>query len=135
MCAPSLWSCPTLHSPRDCSPPGSSVHGIHQARILKRVAMPSSSRSSRPRDRAHASWVSCIACGFLTPESQGSPRELIPRAQREARCQRGENRNLEIILTLQATHHLRGKADNSIYFDSKPRPERTGRRLGEPSPE
>ena len=30
--------CPTLCDPKDCSPPGSSVHGILQARILERVA-------------------------------------------------------------------------------------------------
>ena len=35
-------SCPTLGHPMDCSPPGSSVHGISQARILEWVAMPSS---------------------------------------------------------------------------------------------
>ena len=29
------WSCPTLSDPMDCSPPGSSVHGIFQARILE----------------------------------------------------------------------------------------------------
>ena len=40
----------TLCDPVDCSPPGSSVHGILQARILEWVAMPSSRRSSRPRD-------------------------------------------------------------------------------------
>ena len=28
-------SCPTLHDPMDCSPPGSSIHGIFQARVLK----------------------------------------------------------------------------------------------------
>ena len=32
--------CPTLSDPRDCSPPGSSVHGISQARILEWVAIP-----------------------------------------------------------------------------------------------
>ena len=32
-------SCPTLCDPMDCSPPGSSVHGILQARILERVAI------------------------------------------------------------------------------------------------
>ena len=32
--------CPTLCDPMDCSPPGSSVHGILQARILERVAIP-----------------------------------------------------------------------------------------------
>ena len=47
--------CPTLGDPMDCSPPGSSVHGILQARILEWVAMPSSSRSSQPRDQT------CIA--------------------------------------------------------------------------
>ena len=35
-------SCPTLCDPTDCSPPGFSVHGILQARILEWVAMPSS---------------------------------------------------------------------------------------------
>ena len=35
-------SCPTLCDPMDCSPPGSSVHGILQARILERVAISSS---------------------------------------------------------------------------------------------
>ena len=32
--------CPTLCDPMDCSPPGSSVHGIIQARILDWVAIP-----------------------------------------------------------------------------------------------
>ena len=32
-------SCPTLYNPMDCSPPGSSVHGILQARILEWVAI------------------------------------------------------------------------------------------------
>ena len=39
-------SCPTLWEPMDCSPPGSSVHGILQARILEWVVMPSSWGSS-----------------------------------------------------------------------------------------
>ena len=43
-------SCPTLWDPMDCSPPGSSVHGILQARILEGVAMPSSRGSSLPGD-------------------------------------------------------------------------------------
>ena len=36
--------------PMDCSPPGSSVHGILQARILEWVTMPSSRESSEPRE-------------------------------------------------------------------------------------
>ena len=35
-------SCPTLCDPRDCSPPGSSVHGVVPARILEQVAVSSS---------------------------------------------------------------------------------------------
>ena len=44
-------SCPTLCDPMDSSPPGSSVYGIIQARILEWVAMPSSRESSQPRNR------------------------------------------------------------------------------------
>ena len=46
-----LWLCTTLCDSVDCSPPGSSVHGILQARILEWVAMPSSRGSSRPGDQ------------------------------------------------------------------------------------
>ena len=56
-------SCPALWDPRDCSPPGSSVPGILQARIVEWVAMPSSRGSSQPRD---GSQVSLIADGFFT---------------------------------------------------------------------
>ena len=40
----------TLWDPTDCSLPGSSVHGIFQARILEWVAISFSRRSSQPRD-------------------------------------------------------------------------------------
>ena len=49
--AESLQSCLTLCDPMDYSPPGSSTHGILQARILEWVAMPSSVGSSPPVDR------------------------------------------------------------------------------------
>ena len=49
--------------PMDCSPPGSSVHGILQARILEGVAIPFSRGSSLLGDRT---LVSCIAGGFFT---------------------------------------------------------------------
>ena len=44
-------SCPTLCDPMDCSPPGSSVHEILQARILEGVAFPFSRESSQPKDQ------------------------------------------------------------------------------------
>ena len=46
MRAMSLQSCPTLYDSVDCNPPGFSVCGILQARILEWVAMPSSGGSS-----------------------------------------------------------------------------------------
>ena len=45
----------------DCSLPGSSVHGTIQARILDRVAMPTSRGSSQPRDWTRISCISCTA--------------------------------------------------------------------------
>ena len=65
--AKSLQSCLTLCDPVDCSPPGSSVQGILQARILEWVAMPSSRGSSRPKDRTHAFYLHWQA-GSLPPE-------------------------------------------------------------------
>ena len=50
-------SCPTLWDPVDCSLPGSSVHGIFQARILQWVTISFSRGSSRSRDQTQ---VSCI---------------------------------------------------------------------------
>ena len=58
-------SCPTLCDLTDCSPPGSSVHGILQARILQWVALSSSRGSSWPRKWTHVSWVSCIGRWIL----------------------------------------------------------------------
>ena len=56
---------PTVCDPVDCSPPGSSVHGTLQARILEWVAMPSSRTSSWYRDRTPVSCVSCIGRRIL----------------------------------------------------------------------
>ena len=63
-------SCPTLLGLLDCSPPGSSVHGISQARILEWITISFSRGSSPLRD-----WtpVSCIAGGSLPTEPPGNP--------------------------------------------------------------
>ena len=58
-------SCLTLCNHMDFSPPGSSVQGILQARILEWVAISSSRGSSQPRD---LTCISCIAGRFFTPE-------------------------------------------------------------------
>ena len=59
-----LQSCLTLrpHALTINSPPGSSVHGVLQARILKWVAISFSRGSSQPRD---GTWVSCVSCSGM----------------------------------------------------------------------
>ena len=71
-------SCPSLCDPTDCSPTGSTVHGILQGRILEWVAMPFSRGSSE-------TWVSCIAGRFsiirATREAQLSSVQSLSRAR------------------------------------------------------
>ena len=61
-----------LSDPMHCSPPGSFVHGIFQARILEWVAIFSSSGSAQPRVWTWISWVSCIDRRFFTTAPHGS---------------------------------------------------------------
>ena len=65
----SLQSCLTLGHPGDCSPPGSSVHGVLQARILEWVAMPSSRGSFPPESLMSPDWQT----GSLSPVPPGKP--------------------------------------------------------------
>jgi len=58
-------SCPSLCDSRDYSPPGSSVHGIFQARILESITISCSTGFSRPRDQTRISRVSCIGRWIL----------------------------------------------------------------------
>ena len=60
MRAESLQLCLTLCDPMDCSPLGSDVHGMLQARKLEWVPISSSRGSFRLRDQTHISYVSCI---------------------------------------------------------------------------
>ena len=59
-------SCLTFCDFMDCSPPGSFVHWILQARILGWVVMPSSRGSSRPRGHTRVSCISCTESRFFT---------------------------------------------------------------------
>ena len=75
------------------SPPGSSVHGIHQARILEWVTIPFSRGSSWPRDQT---YVSCV----------GQTDSLLLSHQVQVKCrQKKEN---EIYLLLLFTHSIFG---------------------------
>ena len=79
MCSKSLQLCLTLCDPMDCSGPGSSVHEISQARILKWAAMTSSRGSSRSRGWTGVSSVQfsrSVMSDFVTPwtaSCQASP--------------------------------------------------------------
>ena len=66
--------CLILCNPMDCSPPGSSVHGILQARILEWIAIPSSRGSSQPSDQTHISHISSTGRWVLYHQHHlGSP--------------------------------------------------------------
>ena len=85
MGAKSLQSCPTLCNPMDCNPPGSSVHGILQVRILEWVAMPSSRDLSNPEIKPVSPGAPALSgrFGFFTTSSTweapiSSIRALIP---------------------------------------------------------
>ena len=53
-------SCPALCNLMDCSLPGTSVHGIFQARVLEWVAISIFRGSSQPRDWSHLCYASCL---------------------------------------------------------------------------
>ena len=63
--ARSLQSCPTLCDSKDCSPLGSPVHEILQARTLEKVAISSSRGPSQPRDQTCISYDSWIGRRLL----------------------------------------------------------------------
>ena len=64
-CSVCTQSCPTLCDPMDCSSPGSSVHGVFQARILEWVAISSFWGSSQPSDWTFLSRISCFGKRIL----------------------------------------------------------------------
>ena len=83
-----LQSCPTLCNSMDCSPSGSSVHGILQARILEQVAL---SSSGDLLDQTRVSEVSCMAGIFITTSAPckapcKSPRVSQGLNQRDSRA-------------------------------------------------
>ena len=80
--AKSLQFCLIFRNPMDCSPPGSSVHGILQTRKLEWVAIPFPGGFSQPMDQTHVSCASALAaaaakslqsCPTLCNPIDGSP--------------------------------------------------------------
>ena len=69
MCVLATQSCPTLGNPKDCSPPGFSVHGILQARLLEWI-LPSPEDLLNPGIKP---WSPVLQADTLPFEPQGSP--------------------------------------------------------------
>ena len=119
-------SCPILCNPMDCSPPGSSVHRIFQARILEWVAISFFRGSSWPRDWTLVSCVSCIAGGFLPLSYLGS---LDVYNKKEALCLVGLFKfwrqhvlSLGRLFGLHSLTWESSRAQNKHGFYSKNRP-------------
>ena len=85
-CAKSLQLCPTICILMECSLPGSSVHGILQARILEWVSMPSSRGSSSPGTEPAPLMSSALADGFFITEPPVKPATSMTRVQTQALC-------------------------------------------------
>ena len=80
--------CLTLCDPMDSSPPGSSIHGIFQARILEWVAIFYSRGSFGPRDLTSICCVSFIGRWILLPlVPPGKPSVTIYHANKKSLCE------------------------------------------------
>ena len=81
MPAQTLQSCPVLCNPMDCTPPGSSIHGILQAGILEWIAMPSSRGPSKTqRLNPHRLCLLHWQAVYLSLVPSGSPLLKVPCA-------------------------------------------------------
>ena len=107
--------CPTLCDLMDCGLPGSSVHGILQARILRWVVIPFSRGSSRPGDRTCAS---CTAGGFFNiwatrlavwPYENELIRERKRTSEEGIKSKVKTNNTLKILHEKNLHKKLRGK--------------------------
>ena len=99
-------SCLMACDPMDCSPPGSSVPGVFQARILEWVAISSSRGSLQPRDQTHVSCVSCIGqvdslplCQVLFNDINSEPSRRNCRQWRRLAFQPCFNNSLPLWLS------------------------------------
>ena len=85
MRAKSLQSCLTLSDPMDCGPPGSSVHGTLQARLLEWCAMPPPGDLPDPETEPRSLTSPALAGGFLTTsatwEAQVRPGSSLSLSQ------------------------------------------------------
>ena len=95
--------CLTLCNPMDCSPPGSSVHGIFQARLLEWVTISSSRVSSQPRDQT---WVSCIELNMPANFENSAVATGLEKVSFHANPKVAMSKNVQITTQLYLYHML-----------------------------
>ena len=117
VCAKLLQQFPTLCDPVDFSLPGSSVHNIFQVKLLKWVAMPSSTGSSRPRDQTCVSYISCIGRRVLYQEHHlGNPPFYKKRF-----CKSTETKASSSIDWLRdGLYKILPKGSQAVHFQDQP---------------
>ena len=119
--AKSLLLCLTVCHPTDCNPPGSSVLGILQARVLEWVAMSFSRESSQPRDRIWVSWSFCIKGRFFTTEPLGNPDSTGARKKKKKQTLYPLEEAGPCHPSNKARHHRAELAGNSVSQEAKGR--------------
>ena len=85
-------SCPTLYDPKDCSPPGSSVHGILQARILEWVAILSLGDIPDPGIKP---GCPALQADSLPSETQGKPIDTTKQKMSELKDETGKKSKMK----------------------------------------
>ena len=103
----------------DCNPPGSSVHGVFQARILEMVAISSSRGSFLPRDQNCISLISCIGRQILYhwaiwDEAKMKPPGMNPDGLSLAKF---GGKWLKIVFSIGWTRQISGKASSGKILE------------------
>ena len=119
-------SCTTLCDPMDCSLPGSSIHGILQARILEWVSMSFSRGPSRFRTPTRISCISCMGRQILyhwaTSEASHHFMESLQAAWgclHTLGLSPGWNMMFMVVLARTAFLHNEAMKENTQYFQER----------------
>ena len=79
--------CPTLWDPKDCSPPGSSVHGFSRQEYWSELPFPSSRGSSQPRDQTQLSCTAGRHSNLWATRDASKSRLVLTDNSSETFCQ------------------------------------------------